>query len=395
MGAERYRGRTSGEHRTAGVRTFAFFCLLGAVCGILATTAFTTVTFAALALLVVAGYLRSPGGSIGLTTEIAALLVFWIGCLLSVQEAAAVSLGVVLTIFLASKHELHRFVREKISEVEFEATLKFLAVVLVIYPVLPDRSLGPYAFFNPREVWGFVILVSTISYAGYFLVRWLGPRRGLLLGSLAGGLVSGTATTLTLAQRARETPGASRLLGVQAVLANAVQGPRLLLLIWVADRQLAAHLAGPLVGMAAVGLLGSWVLSRGLDTARDIDLPLRNPFSVIPALRFGLYFVAILLVTATTKAELGNPGILVASAISGLASTSAVALSVSRAVAQSSLPPLVASTAILGAVVTSALAKCVLSLVYGTPRMTLWLAGGLGTMLATGFALLFTLPATP
>ena len=101
-----------------------------------------------------------------------------------------------LTIFLASKQTLHHFVREQISEAEFEATLKFLAVVLVIYPILPDREMGPYGFFNPREVWGMVILVSTISYSGYFLIRWLGAKRGLMLSSEFRFLTSHTSGTL-------------------------------------------------------------------------------------------------------------------------------------------------------------------------------------------------------
>ena len=110
VGIERYRGREPGEKKSAGVRTFAIFCLLGSVSGILATTAFTTVTFLAVAALVLVGYYRSPSNSLGFTTELAALLVFWIGYLLSTYETAAISLGIVLTIFLASKQLLHSFV---------------------------------------------------------------------------------------------------------------------------------------------------------------------------------------------------------------------------------------------------------------------------------------------
>ena len=47
VGIERYRGREPGEKKSAGVRTFAIFCLLGAVCGLIGATAFTAVTFLA------------------------------------------------------------------------------------------------------------------------------------------------------------------------------------------------------------------------------------------------------------------------------------------------------------------------------------------------------------
>ncbi len=392
MGAERYRGRASGEHRAAGVRTFAIFCLLGAVAGILDSTVFTAITFLALAGLVMLGYQRSPAGSLGLTTEVAALLVFWIGFLLSSHEAAAVSLGVILTIFLASKRELHRFVKHQLSETEFEATLRFLAVVLVIYPVLPDRRLGPFGFFSPREAWGFVILVSAIGYAGYFLVRWLGRRRGQLLASLGGGLVSTTATTLTLARQAREDPSQSRSLGVHAVLANSVQGPRLLLLVWIVAPALARTLAWPLLAMTAAGLVGAWLLARRLEAPLEVDIELTNPFSVWPALRFAGFFVAVLFVVRWGEATLGEIGIVLASAVSGLASTSAVGLSVANAFANGTLAPGAAAGAVLIAIAVNSVSKVGMALLYGTGRMTLWLAGGLVTMLTAAALLLFLLP---
>ena len=389
VGVERYRGRRSGEKESAGVRTFAILCLLGALCGIFATTAFTVTTFAAVAALVLLGYYRSPSVSLGLTTEFAALLVFWIGFLLSSNEAAAISLGIVLTILLASKQSLHSFFKEQISEAEFEATLKFLAVVLVVYPILPDRDLGPIGFFNPRQVWGLVILVSTISYIGYFLIRWLGERRGLMLGSLAGGFVSTTAVTMSLAERARSAPEASRRMGAAAVLANAVQGPRLLLLLWVVNRGFARSLALPLVAMGVVGLAVSWLLTRTADSHGEVDVPLQNPYSFRSALRFGLFFVAILLAVEVASHWLGDRGILIASGIAGAGSTSAVALSVSDLVNRGSLAPLVAAASIIVAITTNALFKWVLTWINGTRQMALWLGGGLLAMVAAGYLLLF------
>lgn len=390
VGVERYRGREPGEKESAGVRTFAIFCLLGALCGIFATTAITVATFVAVAALVLLGYQRSPRDSIGFTTELAALLVFWIGYLLSLHETAAISLGIVLTIFLASKRTLHHFVRDQISAAEFEATLKFLAVVLVVYPILPDGNMGPYGFFNPRQVWGLVILVSTISYVGYFLIRWLGDRRGLLLGSLAGGIVSTTAVTMSLAERARAAPETSRLMGAVAVLANSVQGPRLFLLLWVVNRDLAQSMAGPLLGMAIVGLIGSWILTRRADNTSEIDIPLQNPYSFRAALKFGFFFVTILLLVELASQWLGDRGILIASGIAGTGSTSAVALSVSELVQKGALAPLVAALSIMIAIATNALTKWILAWVNGTRQMAFWLGGGLLTMLAAALLFLLT-----
>lgn len=395
VGAERYRDREEGEKRSAGVRTFAIFALLGAVCGLLDHPTYTLVTFAALAGLVLLGYYRHPSESLGFTTEFAALLVFWIGYLLHIYEGPAIALGIVLTIFLASKQALHEFVRDQISMTEFYATLKFLAVVLVIYPVLPDSDMGPFGFFNPREIWGLVILVSAISYLGYFLTRWLGARRGLRIGAIMGGLVSTTATTMSLAERAKSAPEAGRLLGTVAVMANSVQGPRLLLLVWVVSRVLGYSLALPLLGMGLAGLLGSWLLSRKTASDPEVEFTFKNPLSLVPALKFGAFFVAVLLLVSAAGVWFGQAGIFVAAAIAGLGSASAAALSVAGLFGADQLAVEPAGLAIFLAVGVNSLTKWILSLMAGTREMALWLGAGLLSMLAAGLLLYFVTLGLP
>jgi uncharacterized membrane protein (DUF4010 family) len=388
VGIERYKDRSPGEKKSAGVRTFAIFALLGSVCGLVDQVAVTAVTVGGIAALLLLSYFRYPEESVGLTTEFAAILVFWVGYLLHSHETLAISLGIVLTIFLASKRALHDFVREKISETELYATLKFLAVVLVVYPILPDRVYGPFAFFNPRVVWGLVVLVSTVSYVGYFLIRFLDGSRGLNLAALTGGLVSTTAVTVWLAERARTDPTSSRVFGAAAVVANAVQAPRLLLLIWVVSGSLGQRLTIPLLGMTAAGLAGAWLTTPRPRQDTAVDLHLQNPYSVLPALKFGGFFVLVLFVVQGANEWLGEQGVYLATALAGFASASAAALSVSGLVNTAAIEPTTGAVAVLLAVATNALTKWTLSLVSGTPQMTFWLGGGLLTILLTGAALL-------
>ena len=177
-------------------------------------------------------------------------------------------------------------------------------------------------------------------------------------------------------------------MGAVAVLANAVQGPRLLLLLWVVNRSLAQSLAVPLLAMAVVGLVGSWVLTRSAGDTSQIDVPLQNPYSFRAALKFGLFFVAILLLVEVASQWLGDRGTLIASGIAGTGSTSAVALSVSELSEKGALAPLVASMSIMIAIATNALTKLTLTWINGTRQMALWLGGGLLTMLASAFLLL-------
>ena len=108
-----------------------------------------------------------------------------------------------------------------------------------------------------------------------------------------------------------------------------------------------------------------------------------------PALKFGLFFVAILPVVELGHAWLGEKGSLLASGIAGIASTSAVALSISELLNEELLSPLVAAGSVLIAITSNALSKLVLVLINGTRQMAFWLGGGLLSMLVAAFLLLF------
>jgi uncharacterized membrane protein (DUF4010 family) len=384
IGSERYRGRGSRAGQTAGIRTFTIVALLGATCALLDHPGFTLVTFASLVIFLVSGYWRETDEDFGLTTEFAALLTFWLGYLTRDYETLAISAGIVVVILLASKKALHRFVRKQVSETEFFDTLKFLAVVFVVLPLLPNRYIGPYEFLNPTKIWMLVILISTIGYAGYIFIRLLGERKGLAISSLLGGVVSTTAVTLSLADRAKNVPAISKYLGFAGVAANAVQPLRLLLLISVVDIPLVQFLALPLIVMAAVGILAAWLLSH-LYSSEEEDMPLerllQNPYSLQPVLKIGLLFVGIFFFVKVAKVWFGNEGIYIASAISGFGSVSAISLSIADMVHSGSMNVREASVAVFVALTTNGLMKWALSWFRGTRQLSFWLGGGLLIML--------------
>jgi uncharacterized membrane protein (DUF4010 family) len=174
-------------------------------------------------------------------------------------------------------------------------------------------------------------------------------------------------------------------------MANAVQGPRLLVLIWVVSRLLGYSLAVPLVGMGLAGLVGSWLLSRKTVSDPDVEFTFENPYSLTPALKFGAFFVAVLFLVNGASAWFGETGTLAAAAIAGLGSASAAALSVAGLVSADELTLGPASLAIFLAVGVNSVTKWILSLINGTREMALWLGAGLVSMLAAGVLLyLFT-----
>jgi len=391
VGAERYRVREPGRQEPAGVRTFAAIALLGGVCAVLDNPAFAIVTFAAIAVVVLIAYYRQSTEALGATTEMAALLTFWLGYMVRSHESAAIGLGIVLAILLAAKRPMHDFVRGRISDVEFFDTLKFLAVVFVVYPLLPDRTMGPWEFFNPRQAWTFVIIYSALSYAGYFLVRVFGSGHGLFASAVMGGLVSTPAVTMSLAHRSRHSPDHARLIGAAAIMANSMQFPRLLFLVLVVDDGLAAIVAAPLLVMFGAGALAAWLvrgLARGNGENGDLELVLRNPFSFTPALTFAALLVAFLFLSRAGLLWRGAGGVYAVATLTGLVNVSAIALTLPSLAAAGGLAAGSATLVLLLAVGANAVAKWIVALVNGAREMALWLGVGFLAVLAAGFGYL-------
>src|SRR5262249_57603416 len=101
---------------------------------------------------------------------------------------------------------------EPIAWRELRSALVLLAMTFIALPIMPDDPIGPLGGVNPREVWIIAIVLAGVSFLGYAAVKFFGARRGLLLASVAGGLASSTAVTVTNARRAAAGEGVHRLL---------------------------------------------------------------------------------------------------------------------------------------------------------------------------------------
>lgn len=133
-----------------GVSSFALPSLLGfgvALAGD-ALPALVPVALAGVALLVVATYVRTTQLGAGITTVVAAVATCALGMLCLSDPQAAGVIALLIAVLLASKRFTHATVR-KMRRVELTDTRKFLVVILIGLPLLPDRALDPYGAFNP------------------------------------------------------------------------------------------------------------------------------------------------------------------------------------------------------------------------------------------------------
>ncbi len=357
-----------------GVRTFAVLSLAGYASAVAADQFPLTVpvVLAGVALLILAMYRRTSEVGDGITTECAALMTCALGVLCRYEPQIAGVIGLILTAILASK----RFTWEtvgKMRRVELTDTLKFLAIILIVLPLLPNRALDPFGAFNPYKVGFLVVLISGIGFVGYFLTRILGAQRGLGLTGIVGGLTSSTAVTAAMALEARNQPHLRAACAVATLAANATMFVRVLVVVALLDRSLAMQLAWPIGAMSVVACgfaLALWLLGSkkaSPDGADDnhAEVKLKNPFSLGPAIKFAVFFVAILFVAKLAKTHFGDTGLYAASALSGLADVDAIMLSIAAQTSESALARDVGALGITIAVVSNSVVKTGISIYSG------------------------------
>ena len=95
------------------------------------------------------------------------------------------------------------------------------------------------------------------------------------------------------------------------------------------------------------------------------DVKVKDPFRIIPALKFGAFFAFVLLISKIASIYFGNAGTYATSMISGLADVDAITLSMAT-LARSILDPGVAVTSITLAAITNTLVKLAISYILGT-----------------------------
>jgi uncharacterized membrane protein (DUF4010 family) len=387
IGLERgweYRQLPEGG-RVAGIRTFGLISLFGAVAVQLSGPAhelFLSASIISVALLMGLGFWRESEieKDVSATTGIAALLAFGLGAIAGAgQLAVAAAAAVVITLILGFRAELHRLVLH-VERQELTATLRLLLISVVTLPVLPNRGFGPWASFNPYQIWWMVVMIAALSYLGYFAMKFLGERRGVLLTGLLGGMISSTAATLTLAPAAKESEQKWDVVAAAVIAASAVMFPRMLIIAAIVAPQLVGPLSPPLISAAVVSLaIASWYAWRsrnaGLSSTGQ-ELATRNPLDLWFASKFGLLLALIMILSRSAKELLGNRGLFALSGISGLVDVDAITLSAASMFKQGQMKlPTAEIVILLPAGVNTLIKPALMTIIAGVrASLRVWLA---------------------
>jgi len=375
VGIEReWSARREKDHtRFGGVRTFLLLGLLGGLSAVLGSEAGWTVGAlplgGGLLLVGIAYFVSAWLGTIDATTEVAGVVVLAAGTLAGLGQlgvASAVFAGTALV--LVEKSQMHAAV-ERIRSQELEAAARFAVLALVVLPLLPNDPVAWLGGLEPRRLWSIVLLFAGISFAGYVALRAGGPRRGLGIAGLLGGIVSSTAVTLNFARESRGRDAPSAALAMGALAASAVLPLRVVLLAGILHLGTARALApAVLLPLLFAGVTAILAMRRraGEPPLREELLP-NNPLRLGAAIQMTLLFAVVLAVLGAVRDRLGSEGLLAGSAVLGLTDLDALTYSMSRLAAGGTAPSLAARGLLVGMIANSVF-KGIAAATLGTPE---------------------------
>lgn len=388
IGAERERRNSEREHRgPAGLRTFGLVGLLGGIFGYLGQVALAGVGAAVVGLLAAAAYVvNREDPDRGLTTELALVVTYGLGLLALSYPALAAGTATVVAAVLALRGRLHKLTGETLTNEELRDGLIFLLFALVVLPMAPDVSTGPYGAINPQSLSRLVVVLMFLTGMAQMAQRLLGPRFGLSLTGFVGGFVSSSATIAMLGAWAKQQPAGWRNAvagGLASSIATIVQ---YVVIIAVVDPRLGGIMAPALgaAGVVAVMLTATMTWSKA-ESSLSPETKGRA-FQLWAALGFALIYTLVSIASAALQERIGAAGIVIVSIGAAFVDAHSTAGSVASLHHAGNLAADTAELAIVSALSANTLTKIVLSFTGGHMKYGLWVSAGVMLIAASAWA---------
>lgn len=356
VGMERERRR-----KEAGMRTFAFAALLGAVGGMLGD-AYALAALGLIGILIILLNLDTlrDGEGIELTTSAALALTTFTGILAGQgQTFTPTVLGVTTAALLAWKTPLVGF-STALTESELRSAVLLAIMAFVVYPILPEGPIDPGGYIDARRAWVTVILIAALGFLNYVLLKMYGAK-GLGISAFLGGFVNSTATVAELARRAGEAPHSAEAQYVHrgVLLATTAMLARNAAILGIIAASVLVRAALPLALMFGAAFALIHLAARrhpaGEPPAAGVEsvVELQSPFSLRAALKFGAILLTLHVCATLALRTVGSAGVYVVAAIGGLVSSASATASTAALFASGEVPASTAATAAILASLTS------------------------------------------
>jgi uncharacterized membrane protein (DUF4010 family) len=374
IGIERERSIPKGV-QAVGMRTFVLYALIGVVVAEIANImlALTASMFVFLSLLLT--YYRSTRESLkikelGITTEVAAGLVFLLGFLAKSKPILSLSIGIITLVLLLGRRSLHQFARDKINTKELQATVTILIISLGIITFLPNKTIDPWNLFNPQH-FGFIILaLALIQFGSYVCIRIFGENLGMMLSGFFGGLISSTAVFANLSSA---KGAASKQLYPRVCAATfAVIGTMVefIAVIFLVSPKLALNALPSIALMVLIGASSALFMMHEKSKSKLIEKS-ANPLDLKSILRLACLLFGVLFIISLAKRFIGEQAIYPLSFITGLFELQAIAYAIATLYLQAQLELKQALELLMLCVVSSFLSKFVLMWAIARNRFAL------------------------
>jgi uncharacterized membrane protein (DUF4010 family) len=353
------------SNKDLGVRTFALTALLGTIAALFAPS-MAIVSLIGVFLIIGFANARSllVDRSLEATTSAALLVIFVLGSLVGQGHLfTPVAAGILMTMLLAWKVELHRFAGG-LQPAEIRSAVLLGLLGLVVYPVLPDHFIDRWELINPRQAWITVIVIADIGFVNYVLLKVYGAK-GLYLSGFLGGFVNSSAAAVELAKPLGAGSTSSGVAVAALLLTVVAMFARNLLILALFSPSAVPTAAGPLLAMAVVALIFVRYARVRIDDA-PTEIRLESPVSIKRVLNFAALFLVIQIVSTLGERYLGKLGFLGISVMGGLVSSASTSAAAANMVGHGQMQPGLAGAGVVLASVASALVN--LPIIYRNAR---------------------------
>lgn len=351
-------------NKSAGIRTFTLTSLIGAAAMSLNETVLLAlggvlvlIQGSLLGIRGIAAQLDTTKESLdpglSLTTATSLLVAYAVGILVGAGHVLiGVIIGITSSFLLVLRGELHQFAH-RLSQEEVQSAGEFAIISFVVYPLLPGGTYGPWDAVDPQLVWTLVIAVSGIGFINYIVMQRYGSR-GIAVTGFFGGLVNSTAVIGEIAGRAKENAGITPLAVGTILIADAAMAVRNLAII-VAFVPDSAIIVGLPLGLIAVSGVALAIYDSNWEGELDLDFD--SPFSSSNAVKFGLLFLGVLILTAGAQQLFGTTGFLLTSFLSGIISSGTTTTTAVSLASTGQISSTVAAQGVLAGTLSSILVK--------------------------------------
>ena len=309
-----YREYFHSRFEFGSIRTFTFTGILGFIFYKINLFLYITGFFSLTLFFLLFYYFKLKENKASIVTFLAISITYSFGPLSIIKPLWFIALIFVILIFGLNVKKLYPKITQKINLDEIETFAKMVLLSAVILPLLPKTKLS-YIELSPFKIWLIVVVISTISYIGYILQKYVFSNKGFFLTGLAGGAYSSTATTVVLASKASENCLNSITAGI--IGATAIMYFRLIIIAYIFNHQVAQKILLPYILLGIGGIIISIFYLKKDLTIQKSDYVDSNPLELKTAFLFAFLFIAMIAITKFINLHFGNIGLEILSFIIG------------------------------------------------------------------------------